>query len=423
MPYNDLSMNAISYKNIYIMFCLCEGESLLKISDDIVRIFTADRDTDEFRAKTLFFHDLTRNGGVSHRARMLDESIKAAKRHGEGGKLGVLDDTLGSIETTLHDEGEGSTIATVHLLVGTFVVGAGLEARIGDTLNLGVLLKEFSDLESVGTVTLHTHSKSTNTTEHKEGIVRAHDATSVSTPLADSSALLSVLGNDNSTDDITVTVDVLGDAVKNDISAQIKRILEDGTGEGVIADKDSTGLMSDLGNLSKIGHSGKRIAGGFDVDNLGLTLADGSTNLLGIGGIDDIGLDAKASKDVTKEVSRRAVHNLGAHGVITSVHEGEDGTSNGGHTRGKSDTGSTVLKLNHSALELLNGRITDTAINVTLTLLAKKISTHLSIIKDESGSLEDGEGVGVHAMSLIRTSSWSLTSVDTLGILSLKRHY
>lgn len=401
---------------------LCEGESLLKISDDVLRILTTNRDTDELRAETLLLHDLTGNGSVSHGSRMLDESIEATKRHSEGGELGVLDHTLGSIETALHDEGEGSTIAAVHLLGGTLVVGAGLEARIGDTLNLGVLLEEFGDLESVGAVTLHTHGKSADTAEHKEGIVRSHDATGVSAPLADGSTLLGVLGDDDPTDDITVTVDVLGDAVKDDISTLVERILEDGAGEGVIADEDSTSLVGDLGDLSKIGHSGERVAGGLDVDDLGLALADGGTHLLGIGGVDDVGLDAEASEDVAKEVSGRTVHNLRADSVVTSADEGEDSASHGSHTRGEGDTGGTVLKLDHGALELLDGGVADTAINVTLTLLAKEISTHLSIVKDESGGLEDREGVSVHAVGFGGACSWSLTSMDALGVLVLSRH-
>jgi len=232
---------------------------------------------------------------------MLNKSIEATKRHSEGSELGVLDHTLGSVETTLHDEGEGCTIATVHLLVGTLVVWAGLKTRISHTLNLGVLLKEFGNLESVGTVTLHTHGKSADTTEHKECIMRAHDATSVSAPLADSGTLLSILSNDNPTDNITVTVDVLGDAVKDDISTLIERILEDGTGEGVIADKDSASLVSDLGNFSKISHSGERIARGLDIDDLGLTLADGGTNLVGISSIDDISLDTEGVRMLPKK--------------------------------------------------------------------------------------------------------------------------
>jgi len=354
---------------------------------------------------------------------MLDESIEATKRHSEGGELSVLDHTLGSIETALHDEGEGCTIATVHLLVGTLVVGAGLEARIGDTLNLGVLLEELGNRESVGAVTLHTHGKSADTTEHKEGIMRSHDATGVSAPLADGSTLLGVLGDDNSTDDITVTVDVLGDAVKDNIGTLVERILEDGAGKGVITDEDSTSLVGDLGDLSKISHSGERIAGGLDVDDLGLTLADGGAHLLGIGGVDDVGLDAEASEDVAKEVSGRTIHNLRADGVVTSADEGEDSASHGSHTRGEGDTSGTVLKLDHGALELLDGGVADTAINVTLTLLAKEISTHLSIVKDEGGGLEDREGVSVHAVGLSGACSWSLTSMDALGVLVVSRHY
>jgi len=358
---------------------------------------------------------------MSHRGRVLDESVEAAKRHSEGSKLGVLDHTLGSIETTLHDEGEGCTIATVHLLAGTLVVRAGLEARISDTGDLGVLLKEFGNLESIGTVTLHTHSKSTKATNNEESIEGTHDATSVSAPLADDSTILSSLGDNDPTDDITVTVDVLGDAVKDDIGTLIKRILEDGAGEGVIADKDSTSLVGDLGDLSKIGHSGERIARGLDVDNLGLTLADGGADLLSVSGVDDVSLDTIAGEDVAEEVSGGAVHNLRADGVVTSLEEGEDSASDGSHARGEGDTSGTVLKLDHATLELLNGGVTDTAIDVTLTLLAEEISTHLSIVKDEGGGLEDGEGVGMHAVGLSGACSRSLTSVDALGVL-VSRH-
>jgi len=121
-------------------------------------------------------------------------------------------------------------------------------------------------------------------------------------------------------------------------------------------------------------------------------------------------------------VSGRTVHNLRANGVITSTDEGEDGASHSGHTGGEGDTSGTMLKLDHALFELLNGRIADTAINVTLTLLAEEISAHLSIIKDEGGSLEDGESVSMHAMLLSCTCSWSLTSVNALCIL-ITRHY
>jgi len=204
--------------------------------------------------------------------------------------------------------------------------------------------------------------------------------------------------------------------VKDNISAKVKRILEDWAGESVITDEESTSLMSDLGNLSKVSDGGERIARSLDVDDLGLALANSGADLLSIGSVDDVSLDAIAGQDVAEEVSGRTVHNLRADGVITSLKEWEHSASHSGHTGSESNTGNTVLKLTHCTLELLNSRIANTAIDVTLTLLAEKISTHLSIVKDESGSLEDGEGVGVHAMSLIGTSCWTLTSVDALGV-------
>jgi len=108
---------------IYSTLDLCVAESLLEISDDVLDVLTSDRDTDEFRAESLFLHDLRRNGCMGHASRVLDEGVEAAERDSESGELSVLDDAFCRLESVLHDEGECGAIAALHLRHGSLVVG------------------------------------------------------------------------------------------------------------------------------------------------------------------------------------------------------------------------------------------------------------------------------------------------------------
>jgi len=401
---------------------LRKGKSLLEISDDVLDVLASDRDANEFRAKTLFLHDFERDGSVGHAARVLDEGVETAKRYCEGSQLGVLDNTLGRLETVLHDEGERSTIAALHLSSCALVVRRALETGIGHTGNLGMLLKELGDLLSILVVLLHAHGKSADATEHKEGIERTHDASSVLTPLADKRSMLRSLGNNNSADNITVAVEILGDAVEHNISTQNKRILEDGRSEGVVDNKNSTGFVGNLGNLTKICDSSKRVARSLYIHNLGLTLLDTLTHLFGVGSVNDSGLDTVAAQDVAKVVHSGSVHNLAADSMVTSLQEGEHSTSNGTHARREGNASVAVLKIGNSHLKLLNGGIAHARIDVALTLLAKEIRTHLRVIKDKSAGLEDREGVSVENVLLVAACDGLASCVDAKSVKTFFRH-
>jgi len=359
---------------------------------------------------------------VSHASRVFNKSVKTAERDSKCSEFCVLDNALGRLESVLHDERESSAISALHLRLGPLIVRRALQTRIGNTSDLRVLLEELSDLHSVLAVLLHAHSKCADSTEDKEGIEWAHNATSVLAPLADETCVFCCFCDDDSTDDIAVSVEVFCDAVEDNVSAEDERVLEDRRSEGVVDDEDSASLVGDLGDLAQVSHSSERISGSLDIDDLSLALLDAAADLLGVGSVDDGGLHAIAAEDVAKEVDSRSVHNLAADSMVTSLEEGEDSTRNSAHSRGKGNAVLAVLQLSNGHLKLLNSGIAHTRIDVALALLAKEISAHLRVVKDKGAGLEDREGVGMKDMLLVTAGNRLACSVDAKSVETFLRH-
>ena len=353
---------------------------------------------------------------------MLDEGVEAAEGHGEGGEVGVLDDSLCSVEAALHDEGEGAAVAG-HLGLCALVVGAGLEAGVGDRGDLGVLLEELSDLLCVGAVALHTHGEGAEAAGDEEGVEGPHAAAGVLAPLADDVAGLLVLAGDNPADDVAVPVEVLGDRVEGNVRAEDNGVLEDGAGKGVVDNKDGAGLVGNLGGLAEVGDGRQGVPGRFDVHNLGLPGDDGLTEGLRVGSVDHRRRHPKALHHVAVEVHGGAVHHLRAHNVVPGAHEGHDGPGHSAHPAPKGDRAPRVLELSNNHLELLDSGVPDAAVHVALRLLGEEVGPLLGVVEHKRRGLEDGEGVGVEDVDLVSAGDGLLAGVDTHGVEVGSRHF
>ena len=73
---------------------------------------------------------------------------------------------------------------------------------------------------------------------------------------------------------LRVSVDVLGDRVNNNISAQGKGVLEEGRHEGVVDNQLGVVLVGNLGNGLDIDQTEGGVGGGLDPDELGVGADD-----------------------------------------------------------------------------------------------------------------------------------------------------
>src|SRR5690606_7836012 len=79
-----------------------------------------------------------------------------------------------------------------------------------------------------------------------------------------------VADHGDSTDDVGVTVEVLGRRVQDDIGAKCQRTLDDGGAESVVDHHQQAAAAGDRGDLRDVHKLQERVGGGLDPDHLRL---------------------------------------------------------------------------------------------------------------------------------------------------------
>lgn len=169
---------------------------------------------------------------------------------------------------------------------------------------------------------------------------------------------------------LRVSVDVLGDRVDNDISAQGERVLEEGGHEGVVDNQLGVVLVGNIGNGLDVDQAEGGVGGGLNPDELGVG-TDDRGNIGSIGKIDKRDLDSEGRGDLG-EVAVGASVDVVDRDDVGSSREGRDDGGSGGRSGREGQTVLGALQSSNGGLKGVAGRVSRTGVVESLLLLDQK---------------------------------------------------
>ena len=190
-----------------------------------------------------------------------------------------------------------------------------------------------------------------------------------------------------------MAADELGQGVDDDIGAVLQRLEQVGGGNGIVHHERDAGVMGDLGNGFKVIHIVFRIAHRLHVDQAGIVI-DSLTDVLRIGSIDELHLDAEPRQGVVEQVVGPAVEEAGGDDILAGAGDIEHrigGSRLAGSHRQGADT---AVKRCQALFEHVGGRIHQPGIDVAELLEAEEVGGMLRTFENVGRCLVDGNGAG-----------------------------
>ncbi len=191
-----------------------------------------------------------------------------------------------------------------------------------------------------------------------------------------------------------MTVDVLGDGVNDEVSAEVQGLLEVRGHESVVNDEEDVARLADSSNSLDVRDLQSGVSGGLEPHELGL-VGDGSLELTsnvevneGEGGV------AGNSSDATEVALSATVDIIDGNYVRASLEEVQDGGSGGG-AGGEGEAVLAVLDSSNAALKGLASGVAGT--RVLEALVDAGTLLHERSGKRDGHSHSTGGGIGLLA--------------------------
>lgn len=250
--------------------------SLLDIRDQISRILNTAGDSDKVVEDAGDLSLLLGNTSVGHGAGNFDQALDTTERLGEGEDLSVLTEALSGFLAALDAEAEHAAAEAVAVLLESdLALLVRVRAGVVDEEDIGVGLQGGADGSGVLGSFAGAQVESLDTAVGEPAVEgRGDGANGV---LQEAEALEEsgrVEGSDTHAD-VTVAVDVLCDAVDDDVGAVLEWVLDVGGEEGVVDDDHDAGAVGNVGDGADVDQGKSRVGGSLDPDELGLGLDQG----------------------------------------------------------------------------------------------------------------------------------------------------
>lgn len=327
---------------------------------------------------------------VGHAAGQLDQALNTSQTLGEGEDLGQLAEALSSGVSAADAEGQHTTAHTITVLLESDVaVGVRVQTGVVDGNNVGRGLKGLSNGGSVAGSLTGTQVQGLQTTVGQPGVEsRGNSANCVLQEAETGLELVAVEGGDTH-DDIAVAVDVLGDAVDDNVGAQVERVLNVGGQEGVVDDDEDTTLVGLGDDGADVDEAQGRVARTLDPDEAGV-VGDVLTNVdLDLGG--EGHLDAVGLGDLG-EVTVSATVDVGHGDDMAAGGKALEDDSSGGATAGEGEGVAGVLEGSDGGLEVVSVRVGGSRV---LKLADGLANGRLGKGGGEGDGLDDSAGGGI----------------------------
>mmetsp|Transcript_28448 Transcript_28448/g.75302 ORF Transcript_28448/g.75302 Transcript_28448/m.75302 type:complete len:289 (-) Transcript_28448:573-1439(-) len=217
------------------MGCSLRGvQRLVQVRDQVLRLLDADGEADEAAGDAGRQPLLLGDHGVRHARRVLDEALGGAEGDREVDPLDFLADRRGR-RVVLHQEGDHSSEAVLHLPLGQLVVRVGREAWVEHALHLGVPLEELGDELRVVRVRPHARHEGLHAAGHEVALPGAQGVAEQLRHVPEPAQLLLAPGRHAAGQHVGVASQVLRAGVDGDLDAGVRqRRLVVGGAEGAV---------------------------------------------------------------------------------------------------------------------------------------------------------------------------------------------
>ncbi|MPN34679.1 hypothetical protein SDC9_182173 [bioreactor metagenome] len=149
--------------------------------------------------------------------------------------------------------------------------------------------------------------------------------------------------------------------------------------------------MCHVGDGGDVEHVDQRIADGLAIHGAGVG-ADGAREILGVGRIDERGLDAHARKAYAQLADGAAIQRAGRHDVVAVFQNGQQRRHLRGHAAGAGHCGAAILQAGDAFFKHRHGGVADAAVDVAEGLQVEQAGRVLGVVEDKAGGLINGRG-------------------------------
>ena len=204
---------------------------------------------------------------MGHQRRTLNKTLNPAQTFGAGEDLDAFEESVSLLEPALHVNGDHAP-EVPHLLFGDFVLGVGLQARVGHAGDLGVVVEVLDHRAGVLAVLDDPDLQGFERAQEDVGVEGRHAPPHGQQVEPDFLVELGVAGGDGPADAVRVPADVLGAGVQNGVGPQQNGRLQIRSGEGVVHHGPDVLAARELRNLLDVEHLQRRVGGRLDHDQL-----------------------------------------------------------------------------------------------------------------------------------------------------------
>jgi hypothetical protein len=284
---------------------------------------------------------------VGHAGRHLAQAFDAAQGLCEGEDAGELAEALcGGVAAPDAEAQHAATHGVTVLLLGDGAVGVGVKARVIDGDDVGVSLEGRGDGSCIFGGLPGAQVQRLHAAVGEPAVKGRRDGTDCVLQEGEACAQVIAVEGGDAHDDVRVAIDILCDAVDDNIGAVVEWVLDVRAHEGVVDDDHDAVGVGGGGDLADVDEAQGGVGGALDPDQpggVGDVLADVDLDGRGEGDLDAVGLGDLGEVAVGAAVDVRdgddmraggqALQDVGGGGAARGVGEGILGVLYGGDGR------------------------------------------------------------------------------------------
>lgn len=404
------------------------GKGLVDVLADIINVLNPHREADQLggdaTGKLLLGSQLAVGGGCGMDGKALGVAhVGKVAEH-----LQAFDELATGIGASLDPEDDHASKSILEILGGDGMTGVVLKAGVIDPLHLRVFLEEFGHGKTVLRMAFHAKVKGLDALEEHPRIVGRNARAQVAQGnephpqdkgqrgkipevVGISKAMVGGIGfikegelfilpvegptiNNEPPDPGSVTPHPFCQGVADNGGTMLDRLEKGGRGEGVVNNEGKVVGLGYVGNGIKIGDGQRRVPNCLDEKSAGFG-GDRLGEILGIAGIDKVGLDPELGMNAIEHGVGAAIQVVGRHDFITLLANIDDRVVNGGGPGRKSEPCNPTLQGSTPLFQNISRWVHQPGVNVPKFLEPKQIGRMFSAVENVGGGPVNRNPTGV----------------------------
>ena len=188
-----------------------------------------------------------------------------------------------------------------------------------------------------------------------------------------------------------MAADILGRRMDADVGAVVEGPEQVRGAKGIVDDQRDTIVIGDTRHCLEVDDVDVGVADGLDEHGTGL-IVDGPTEVLGIDGIDQRGLNAMLGKGIGEEIEGAAIERLGGDDLLAGVGNIENGVGRRGRAGCHRERATAALQRRNPVFQHLVRWVGDPGVVEAELLDRTDRLGLLEVLEDEGSRLVDGHG-------------------------------